>query len=468
MTGAKRMLVAAILLGGHVTQGAAAAETACVPSAGPAPLRRLTREQYTNTVADLLASDRAPGERRGGGGLPADETVGAFRSNLVAAPTELDVQQLMEAAERAARSATDRHGELYTCDAGEDHCVARFVERFGRRAWRRPLRSDERARYVRMFQDGEREGGAREGVRAVVEALLQSPYFVHHTQDDVYPVGGAIAPLGPFALASRLSYALWVSAPDDLLLDAAATGALATPEGLRAQATRMLGVKKQATAEDRHKLESHLESVRRIETRLEQKPVACSRVVRQPQALDPNAADNVPAILDLQQDLLVASLACDITRVASLQYRVGENDSQRYPWLGIDQEDHHLLSHAGDSAADQRGKLIKIYTWYADRFARLLDGLAAVREGDETLLDNTLVVWGSEIAKGNTHGFIGMPFVTAGSCGGRVRTGRFLEYAPSTPHNRLLVSICHAMGLPDIERFGSTDDGRGPLQRLAV
>jgi hypothetical protein len=167
--------------------------------------------------------------------------------------------------------------------------------------------------------------------------------------------------------------------------------------------------------------------------------------------------------LDLQQDLLVASLACDMTRVASLQYRLGENDSDRYTWLGINHEGHHGLTHAGDSNVVERANLTKIYTWYADRFARFLDRLAAVKEGNGTLLDKTLVVWGSELGKGNNHSFDRVPFVTAGGCGGGVRTGRFLEYPAGTPHNRLLVSMCHAMGRADIETFGATDTGRGPL-----
>ncbi len=226
--------------------------------------------------------------------------------------------------------------------------------------------------------------------------------------------------------------------------------------------------RREAGADDREKLDAHLAAVRSIETRLEQKPVACRRAPRLPdQSLDPYAVENTPRVWELQQDLLVASLACDVTRVASLQYRIGENDSDRYTWLDIAHEGHHLITHSGDSNAVERANLTKIYTWYADRFARLLDGLASVKEGNGTLLDNTLVVWGSEIAKGNSHSFEGVPFVTAGGCGGVVRTGRFLEYPAKTPHNRFLVSLAHAMGVPGISTFGSTDTGSGPLERFS-
>ncbi len=226
------------------------------------------------------------------------------------------------------------------------------------------------------------------------------------------------------------------------------------------------GFKQEAVADDRQKVESHLAAIRSIETRLEQKQVTCKRAPKLADGIDPNARESTPEVLELQQDLLTASLACDVTRIASLQYRVGENDGDRYTWLGIEHDGHHGMSHSGDSNAVEIGNLTKIYTWYADRFARLLDRLASVKEGNGTMLDNTLVVWGSEIAKGNTHSFQRVPFITAGGCGGAVKTGRFLEYGDLVPHNRLLVAMAHAMGVPSIETFGSTDDGRGPLERF--
>ncbi len=223
-----------------------------------------------------------------------------------------------------------------------------------------------------------------------------------------------------------------------------------------------------AGVDDREKLDAHLSAVRGIEARLEQKNVACRRAPQVAKTdLDPNALENTPAVLDLQQDLVVAALACDLTRVASIQYRVGENDNDRYQWAGVENEGHHMLTHSGDSQAAERAQLVKIYTWHAEKFARLLDGLRAVREGNGTLLDNTLVVWGSEIGKGNSHSFDRAPFITAGGCGGTVRTGRFLDLPAKTPHNRLLVSMCHAMGLSDVASFGATDDGQGGLSGLA-
>jgi hypothetical protein len=99
-----------------------------------------------------------------------------------------------------------------------------------------------------------------------------------------------------------------------------------------------------APAEDRQKVDAHLTAIRDIETRLEQGPVACRRAPRATaEALDPQALENTPAVLGLQQDLLAAALACDVTRVASLQFRVGENDNDRYAWAGVE---HGRTPHA--------------------------------------------------------------------------------------------------------------------------
>ena len=162
---------------------------------------------------------------------------------------------------------------------------------------------------------------------------------------------------------------------------------------------------------------------------------------------------------------MVSALACDLTRVASLQYKIGDNDNAFYRWLGIDFEGHHLITHAGDSDEKARTALGAIYRWYADRFAYLLDKLAAVPEGNGTMLDHTLVVWGSELGKGNSHSFAPTPFVIAGGAGGAVKAGRFFSL-DRVPHNRLLVSVCNAMGLVNVQKFGATDPGTGPLPGL--
>lgn len=100
-------------------------------------------------------------------------------------------------------------------------------------------------------------------------------------------------------------------------------------------------------------------------------------------------------------------------------------------------------------------------------FAGLLDRLSAVPEGNGTMLDNTLVVWGSELGDPYSHSFQSMPFVLAGGAGGALTTGRYLDMTNSGPiHNRLLVSICNIMGLAGTTTFGNMDSGSGPLTGL--
>jgi len=94
-----------------------------------------------------------------------------------------------------------------------------------------------------------------------------------------------------------------------------------------------------------------------------------------------------------------------------------------------------------------------------------LDALAAIPEGTGSVLDNTLIVWGNELSRGNSHGNEPVPFVLLGGAGGALQMGRFLQY-DGTRHNRLLVSLCHAMGMPEQQTFGDTDEGSGGLSGL--
>jgi Protein of unknown function (DUF1552) len=216
---------------------------------------------------------------------------------------------------------------------------------------------------------------------------------------------------------------------------------------------------------DRAKLDAHLASVSALERRLlATQPAACVPPLLGAKL---NAGDmvNTPTVVDRQFDLMTAALACDLTRVASFQYSIGDNDGTTYSWLGHTVA-HHGMTHAPDSDTATWASVAQIYNWYATKFGELLDRLAAVKEGGGTMLDNTLVVWGSELGKGNSHSFAQVPFVLAGGAGGALRPGRFLQYPAGTQHNRLLVAIAQAMGVTGVDKIGSTDAGSGPLQGL--
>jgi len=162
----------------------------------------------------------------------------------------------------------------------------------------------------------------------------------------------------------------------------------------------------------------------------------------------------------------VLAHACDLTRVSTFMW-ANADSWQYYPWIGVNEE-HHELSHAADDDAVSRDKLIAINAWHAEQVAYLLDRLAAAREPDgSSLLDNSLVLWGNEIGAGNTHSYKDIPWLLAGGAGGRLKTGRFLQFKDK-PHNDLLVSVCNAMGFDDVESFGIPGVCTGPLAGLTA
>jgi len=215
---------------------------------------------------------------------------------------------------------------------------------------------------------------------------------------------------------------------------------------------------------DRPKLQAHREALHQLETQLLAPVPACVKPAAPDAAGRPkDAADAVPWLVDRQIELLVAALSCDLTRIASLQIRPGENDGNPYRFLNVAAE-HHITSHDTTPAALEQ--LSQIYTWYASRFAYLLERLDAVPEGQGTMLDHSLVIWGSEVGTGASHDFSNVPFVVAGGGGFGVKSGQYLKVPPGTYHNRLIVSAMRYMGAMDVERFGTTDRESGPLSGL--
>jgi hypothetical protein len=162
----------------------------------------------------------------------------------------------------------------------------------------------------------------------------------------------------------------------------------------------------------------------------------------------------------MMMDLLVLALACGQTRVATFQWSRSVSDV-RFTWLGID-DSHHALSHLPDTDTMAKDKLAAINSWYAERFASLLEKLKGYEEGEGTLFDQCLLLWCNELAKGNVHSRIDAPYVLAGSAGGALRTGRFLRYSGDVPHNNLLVSILNTFGVPDTT-FGRREWCTGTL-----
>ena len=219
-------------------------------------------------------------------------------------------------------------------------------------------------------------------------------------------------------------------------------------------------------ASDKMRMEAHLAEIRDLETRLAAN-VSVGASCTKPLAptIDYKANDNFPAIGKAQMDLLVMALACDLTRVATIQWERSVGDV-RFTWLGATRG-HHAISHDPDTTLDSVEMLTKINVWYAEQFAYLLGKMASIKEGTGTMLDNTLVFWCNELSRGNVHSHPDMPFVLAGGAGGALKTGRLLTYpkTPTVSHNNLLVSLMNLMGLPDTT-IGNPALCTGPLANL--
>ena len=218
-------------------------------------------------------------------------------------------------------------------------------------------------------------------------------------------------------------------------------------------------------AEDRRILEEHTTLVRDFEKELasHRETVGHPVPVLEQGIVEQN--DRMPKISRMQIELVVSSLAADFARVMTLQFTnsVGQPHMK---WLGVD-EGQHELSHEPNTNEAAQEKLTKINAWYAGEIAHLAQRLAETPEpgGSGSLLDNTTILWTNELGEGNSHSLDDIPWVMIGG-GLRFQMGRALQF-PGVPHNRLHLSLAHAMGHTSLVRFGNPDYcGDGPLTGL--
>ena len=203
---------------------------------------------------------------------------------------------------------------------------------------------------------------------------------------------------------------------------------------------------------DRDKLAQHDAALQQIEARaaeLHEPPGTCT--LPEPPPPIPDAPlpddDDVPALVTAQEDLLVAALACDLTRVATVQWGSSGNDGLRHTWQGID-VDYHSIAHLanGDDPVSHQ-QLADMNAWYAEQVASLLTKLDAVDEGDGTLLDHTTVVFLSGLSI--VHAMTDLPVVIAG---GGIAGDRRLDAAGAS---------CTGLWLALAEHLGVGLDGFG-------
>jgi Protein of unknown function (DUF1592)/Protein of unknown function (DUF1588)/Protein of unknown function (DUF1587)/Protein of unknown function (DUF1595)/Protein of unknown function (DUF1585) len=225
----------------HPGGGSAGTPGSVVPEDAPpgfAPVRRLTHIEYDNTVADLLGDTTAPASK-----FPADVAQDGFTNNARALSVSPALtEQYLAAASTLSRNATTNLPSLLGCDAAaaEQACVQQFIRDFGKRAWRRPLTTDEQSRLLTVFNAARAASNPLDvSIQMLLQVLLQAPQFIYLLEPSSLPAG-AITPLDSWQVASRLSYFLLGSMPDAELSAEAEKGALMTPEQVDAQAWRLL------------------------------------------------------------------------------------------------------------------------------------------------------------------------------------------------------------------------------------
>lgn len=210
------------------------------PSVAEVRLRRLSRQQYDHTLRDLGLL--GAGESIAVAGFTGDSTVGGRKHgfSVGGGVDPVLARELLDAALRVAASpqAAALVGCQPTSAGEEDSCVRSFIASFGRRAFRRALSQADQDELLAVFSGVRSQADFQAGVQAVTAAILSAPEFLYLLEGGA-GAAGQVVPLDGFALASRLSYFLWDSLPDDALLGAAETGQLAAPEGVRSAAERL-------------------------------------------------------------------------------------------------------------------------------------------------------------------------------------------------------------------------------------
>ena len=208
------------------------------------PIRRLTRFEYNRTVRDLLGDSSNPADL-----LPPEEEVAGF-NNQAAALTSSDllIEQYMKVAEDVStRAVGNIEALLPNCDPeldGNESCASSFIQDFGKRAFRRPLQQSETERFKAVFDWALADadlGRFEDGIQLVIETMLQSPSFLYRPElGEQTPIEGDIVPFTSWEMATKLSYMLWNTMPDNALFAAAEADELQTKEQIAAQARRML------------------------------------------------------------------------------------------------------------------------------------------------------------------------------------------------------------------------------------
>jgi hypothetical protein len=221
-------------------------------------------------------------------------------------------------------------------------------------------------------------------------------------------------------------------------------------------------LKSDLSSHDQKKLDEYLSSIRAVEIRLARTGVETRsrnrKITKYDQPIGIPA--NFEEYLRVMADLIVLAFQTDLTRIVT--FVIAHDGSNRsYNLIGVP-DSHHELSHHGGMKYKQ-SKIRLINHFHVSQLAYLLGKLRAIKEGDHTLLDTCMIVYGSGISDGNAHNHENLPILLAGRGNGTLRTGRHIQYPKETPLMNLYLSMLDRMGTP-ADSFG---DSTGRLAGLA-
>jgi hypothetical protein len=203
---------------------------------------------------------------------------------------------------------------------------------------------------------------------------------------------------------------------------------------------------------DKNTLKDYLESVREIERRIQRIGIEEANpdvtLLQAPAGIPYSYEDHVK----LMYDLLVLGFQANVTRV--ITFMVAREISNRtYPQVGVP-DGHHAISHH-QNRADKMEKNVKIQTYHMTLFSQFLEKMRSTRDGDGSLLDHSVLLYGSNMSNSNAHNHFPLPNLVIGGASGRLKGNRHLRYPDHTPMTNLLLSVLDKTGV-ELETLGDS------------
>jgi hypothetical protein len=219
-------------------------------------------------------------------------------------------------------------------------------------------------------------------------------------------------------------------------------------------------LQKDLNTRDKGRMNDYLDNIREIERRLQVAEKQGGFTMSIPDA-PIGVPDSYPEHVALMYDLMALAWQGDVTRVFT--FMMAREVSQRsHAFIGVP-EPHHSVSHHQDNP-NNIAKLVKIQTYYVSALAKFIEKLRATPDGDGSLLDHSLILFGSCLSNSNVHNHIPLPVLTAGTAAGKFKTGQHLKFPDATPMSNLLVNVMQSVDIPQ-ETIG---DSAGPLAGVSA